>query len=187
MAFAHLTLAANLALAVLFGGLLSPGFCSADFVRGSGGGGAGASGYFDVDAVLNYGSDWDWNGTDPYIDASVRQPTAHPTTSEAKQWNEADVAEVSLEEITGSVTTLRIWVYGHDYNSEDVAQIDVSANGTTWEGYTTIVLPHGTDSWVSIDFSVSWSGTTDFRLRMNKTATSWENTYIYALYAEANP
>jgi hypothetical protein len=174
-------------LALVLALVLSFGSCAAGFVRGSGGGGAGASGYFDVDAVLNYGSDWDWNGTDPYIDASVRQQTAHPTTSEAKQWNEADAAEVSLDEITGSVTTLRIWIYGHDYNEEDTLQIDVSADGSTWEGYTTIVFPHGTDSWVSVDFTVSWSGTTDFRLRMNKSATSYENTYIYALYAEANP
>ena len=146
--------------------------------------------YYDPDADISAWSDGSGGYAD--VDDGVRQPTDPGETDSMSNWAASDPATLSIEEISGAVTVtnIRVWVYGMDYGSSDNTQVDVSRDGgSTWEGYQTVALPHTSNpdnaEWKYVDFSVNWSGTTDFRLRINKAATSWNNSYYYAIYVES--
>lgn len=164
---------------------------AADFVRGSGGTSA-ASGTYRPDADISVGTAWydsDIEQTSLYleIDDAVTEPTAGDGTA-IRNYSTTDVYEFGLEDITGSLTTVRVWIYCQaDSGSGETVDISVSLDGTTWESAQTSGSCPDAPSWTwdSTDFSVSASGASDLRVRL--TGGGSYTVYVDTAYVVANP
>ena len=172
-------------------GWMSPSFVGTN----PSGGGTPASGYYDPDGDISLG-DWNIDGTPTEstayeaVDDGIRSPTSVSEASYLTAAWDSRTLEMTMGEITGSVTTLRVCIYGWDNESTATLTAQPSANGTAWETGQTYDQPtaYGSADWTCNDFTVSWSGTTDHRLRLIRDVDGgFNNMRVWAVYAEANP
>jgi len=158
-------------------------------------GGPAASGVRRPDGDVSNGANWfdsDWGTAHFYsdLDDAVTSPTAGDGTEIAASDTATTTLELTLEEVTGSetVTTVRVHVYAKVGGSDDgTIGLDISQDGSTWEGggkSFTITLDN-TYAWFYDDFTVSWTDTSDFRLRLSNTSSV--NYRIDTAYVEMNP
>lgn len=159
-------------------------------IEAAGGGGA-ASGEYRPNGDLSLGG-WDNSdySTTPPLYLDLDEIVVSPTVGDGLQihtWGTTTPYEMSVEDITGTVTTLRVYIYAATYSINQSITVDVSQNGSTWEGgaVTTLLQNDESFSWVSVDFTVTWTDTSDFRARISSPAGA--TLLVDTVYAEANP
>jgi hypothetical protein len=149
---------------------------------------APASGVYRPDGDISLG-DWydsDVETTNLYleIDDAVTSPTAGDGVA-IRDYSSGTTYEVSIANITGSITTLRVYFRAFGDGSSITVDVALTPDGSTWEiAQTSDTLGNYTHSWHYKDFSVTTTDTSDLRVRfLDATGT----VHIDTVYVEANP
>lgn len=151
-----------------------------------------ANAYFDPNATASagdwYNSDEDQVNLHTYVDDGTTADDANYILAYAP--DPATVVEFSFPEVSGTVNTVRAHIrakFGGTVGSSNEA-ISISRDGTNWSSYVDIGNITNAYANYTVDFtSLSWSGTTDFRLRIRSNVSFGEWMYVSRVRLEVNP
>ncbi len=158
-------------------------------------GGEAPNAIYDPNGTFSVGTGWSNSDED-----DEPPPYAHEFVDDGVTPNDSDYlttyapdpqtyVELSLPEVAGTINTVRVHYRGKLYSAGTSDEmVSVSRDGTNWTTPTDCGTI--TDSWAdyTVDFTgLSWSGTTDFRIRIYANYIRGEWGQVSRIRVEVNP